>query len=148
MAAKTWEETWGPKPGTERLDPLLDRFQDLPGPAELLHHHLCHEGHLRMGRTTDGGNLLHRGEKITLLSGSDQAGEGWVELRAVLGHEAVADADPNSLLLPLQPFLQREQKPQIPNPLLRVFIEEAFALGDQIGHIGGILGIVFVPAAI
>jgi hypothetical protein len=29
-----------------------------------------------------------------------------------------------------------------------VFIEEAFALGDQIGHIGGILGIVFVPAAI
>jgi len=85
---------------------------------------------------------------MALLSGSDQAGEGGIQLRAVLGYEAIADADPNSLLLPLQPFPQGKQEPQIPNPCVWVLIVQTLALGDQIGHVGGILGIVLVPTSI
>jgi hypothetical protein len=102
-----------------------------------------------MDLTADGRDRLSdRGEEITLLSGSDQTWKGPIQLGEVLGQEAIADANPKALLLPLPSFFQGEQDPEIPNPWVWVLIVQALALGDEIGHIGGILGIVFIPAAI
>ena len=120
---------------------------DLPEPSSLLRSSIPGGDHADKrfkGQTSE----LVRVETPPDDGGSFTIAEVGIHLREVLGDEMVSDPDLVALFCFLKLSFKGQEASQFQHVYRRKLIEEALPLGDEIGNIGRILGVVLIPSSV
>jgi len=71
-----------------------------------------------------------------------------IQFREILCDQSVSYLHPHRMLIFFQTPAQRQQVAQLDKPAVGRLKKLALSLGDQIRHIGAVLGVVLIPATV